>query len=88
MANMVERGGKTPVLPPDRLRDMGYRIAAYPLTLLSAAACAMREALASLRNGRTPEKMIDFKEMQRIVGFPEYDAELERMEGKDVEGET
>lgn len=82
MANMVERGGKTPVLPPDRLRDLGYRIAAYPLTLLSASARAMQEALACLRDGRTPERMLDFKEMQRIVGFPEYDAELEKLEGK------
>lgn len=82
MANMVERGGKTPVLPPDRLRDLGYRIAAYPLTLLSTAACAIKEALACLRDGRTPERMLDFKEMQRIAGFPEYDAELERLQGK------
>jgi len=87
MANMVERGGRTPVLPPDKLRDMGYRIAAYPLTLLSTAACAMQEALASLRDGATPEKMLDFKEMQKIVGFPEYDAELERLEGRNVKGE-
>jgi 2-methylisocitrate lyase-like PEP mutase family enzyme len=82
MANMVERGGKTPVLPPERLGDMGYRIAAYPLTLLSAASHAMQEALCCLREGRTPEKMIDFNDMQKILGFPEYDSELERMEGK------
>ena len=36
MANLVE-GGDTPLLPPARLEALGYRIAAYPLTLLSAA---------------------------------------------------
>src|SRR5262249_13987565 len=36
MANMVI-GGKTPVLPPAQLQAIGYKIAAYPLVLLSAA---------------------------------------------------
>jgi 2-methylisocitrate lyase-like PEP mutase family enzyme len=53
MANMVE-GGETPVLPPARLEALGYRIAAYPLTLLSSAVCAMNEALEALGRGRRP----------------------------------
>ncbi|MEB3297455.1 MAG: isocitrate lyase/PEP mutase family protein, partial [Cyanobacteriota bacterium] len=41
MVNMLE-GGITPLLPPKRLEAMGFRIAAYPLTLLSSAAAAMQ----------------------------------------------
>jgi len=80
LANMVERGGKTPVLPPVQLEALGYRIAAYPLTLLSAAAHAMQEALACISAGKTPENMIDFKDLRALVVFPEYDAALERLE--------
>jgi len=47
MANMVE-DGDTPVLPPERLEAIGYKIAAYPLTLLSAATRAMNDALHAL----------------------------------------
>lgn len=77
MANMVEHG-VTPVLPPKILEAMGYKIAAYPLTLLSAAAFAMRKALASLHEGSAPRDLLDFKELQTIVGFPEYDETLNR----------
>jgi 2-methylisocitrate lyase-like PEP mutase family enzyme len=81
MANMVEHG-KTPVLPPATLKEIGYKIAAYPLTLLSSAVYAMREALHNIREGKMPERMLDFTELQSVVGFPEYDETLKRLEGK------
>ncbi|KAG7377869.1 hypothetical protein PHYPSEUDO_010895 [Phytophthora pseudosyringae] len=48
MANMVENG-LTPVLLPEQLRAMGYKLAAYPITLLSASIKAMEEALRLLK---------------------------------------
>jgi 2-methylisocitrate lyase-like PEP mutase family enzyme len=77
MANMVE-GGDTPILPPARLEALGYKIAAYPLTLLSSAVRAMTDALDALRAGQTPERMVDFATLREIVGFPDYDIEQER----------
>jgi 2-methylisocitrate lyase-like PEP mutase family enzyme len=77
MANMVEQGD-TPVLPPDRIEALGYDIAAYPLTLFSAAIRAMNDALADLRAGRTPERLLDFGELQETVGFGEYAEEQAR----------
>ena len=77
MANMVE-GGDTPVLPPARLEALGYRIAAYPLTLLSSATRAMTEALEALRRGQTPERLLPFESLREVVGFDEYDRERER----------
>ena len=77
MANMVEQGD-TPLLPPARLEALGYRIAAYPLTLLSAAVRAMQEALAAMAAGRHPESLLPFDELREIVGFPEYDREQQR----------
>jgi 2-methylisocitrate lyase-like PEP mutase family enzyme len=77
LANMVE-GGDTPVLPPARLEALGYRIAAYPLTLLSAAVRAMQDALAALARGEVPQRLLAFAELRELVGFDDYDAALAR----------
>ena len=80
MANMVE-DGDTPVLPPKRLEALGYKIAAYPLTLLSAAARAMNDALRALARGTAAEGLLPFEELCEVVGFDDYDAALERFRG-------
>ena len=77
MANLVE-GGDTPLLPPERLEEIGYKIAAYPLTLLSAATAAMLDALRALKNGGQPARLVEFARLRNIVGFEDYDAEAER----------
>ena len=77
LVNLVE-GGDTPVLPPARLQELGFRIAAYPLTLLSAAARAMQDALAALARGEPPERLLGFDELRELVGFDAYDAALAR----------
>jgi 2-methylisocitrate lyase-like PEP mutase family enzyme len=77
MANMVEQGD-TPILPPARLEELGFKIAAYPLTLLSASIRAMREALGALGKGEPPERILDFMELREAVGFDEYDRGLAR----------
>src|SRR5262249_1196395 len=77
LANFVE-GGRSPLLPPARLAEIGYKIAAHPLTLLSAATLAMQRALASLARGETHPDLVPFAELRRLVGFEAYDAELAR----------
>jgi 2-methylisocitrate lyase-like PEP mutase family enzyme len=79
MANMID-GGKTPILPPSELGEIGYKLAAYPLVLLSAAIAAMTRALAALASdasiARPPE--LTFEGLQAAVGFPAYwDAEVQ-----------
>ncbi len=77
LANMLEEG-ITPILPPARLAGLGYKIAAYPLTLLNSAVFAMREALVQLQQGKTPERRVSFREIRDLVGFADYDRLLER----------
>jgi 2-methylisocitrate lyase-like PEP mutase family enzyme len=77
MANLVE-DGDTPWLAPDRLAELGFKIAAYPLALLSASVRAMRDALDSLRDGRPAERRVSFPELREIVGFDWYDGEASR----------
>ncbi len=81
MANMVE-GGDTPQLEPNRLEKIGYKIAAYPLTLLSAAARAMTEALACLERGIAADRLLEFSELRELVGFDAYDAALARSDAE------
>lgn len=71
MANMIEHG-KTPILPPQRLEEVGYRIAVYPLTQLSAAIRAMRDSLAQIRESGEAGNVLDFAELTETVGFPDY----------------
>lgn len=74
MANMLEMGD-TPILAPSQLKEIGYCIAAYPLTLVSAAVKAQEEALQLLKKGDpklVQDKLKTFAELRDVVGFPEY----------------
>ncbi|CAM9398885.1 unnamed protein product [Discosporangium mesarthrocarpum] len=77
LANMLEFG-KTPILPPAELQEMGYTIAAYPLSLLSASIKAMNTTLARLKSGQPlDDLLVDFDEVQGAVGFKDYYAQEE-----------
>ena len=72
----VFKGGKTPMLPVERLQQMGYRIAIYPSETQRAAIHAMRQALGVLKHEGTTEKIDDalttFKERDKVVGLDEW----------------
>jgi 2-methylisocitrate lyase-like PEP mutase family enzyme len=73
MANMVP-GGRTPIVPPQRLHEMGYKLAVYPVMLLSSAIAAMQATLTALRpESNVPQPAtVSFSELQALVGFPDY----------------
>jgi 2-methylisocitrate lyase-like PEP mutase family enzyme len=52
LANMVE-GGRTPILPAERLAELGYAIAIYPAVGFLAAAAALERAYAHLNGTAT-----------------------------------
>ena len=71
-----------------RLEVLGYRIAAYPLTLLNAAIGAMEQALASLEKGESPAGLMPFARLREIVGFDAYEQEQARYaEARSGDGE-
>ncbi|KAK8948039.1 hypothetical protein KSP40_PGU013478 [Platanthera guangdongensis] len=41
MANMLEGGGKTPILSPSELQEIGYKLVGYPLSLIGVSIRAM-----------------------------------------------
>jgi 2-methylisocitrate lyase-like PEP mutase family enzyme len=77
LVNLLE-GGKTPILPFSELEALGFKLAAYPLTLLNASVVAMQRALSELSAGRTPDGLHSFAELRRLVGFDAYDVEAAR----------
>jgi len=78
LVNMVEGGGKTPVLPIKDLEAMGYRIAIFPVSAWMAAIKAIQRVLKELKEkGSTDgfaEHMVSFKEMFEVVGLSRYKA--------------
>lgn len=80
MANLVE-GGETPIPPPAALAAMGFSVAAYPLTLMSAAMRAMLEALEALKGQTHPDRLLPFAELRERVGFEAYYADEQRYAG-------
>lgn len=81
LANMVDGGGKTPILSSAELKDLGYNLAIYPTALWMASIKSMQEVLRVLKKDGTPlsyaEHMVSFQEMFEVVGRTRYDA-LER----------
>uniref|UniRef100_A0A5B7BEW7 Putative Phosphoenolpyruvate carboxylase family protein isoform 2 n=1 Tax=Davidia involucrata TaxID=16924 RepID=A0A5B7BEW7_DAVIN len=80
LANMLEGGGKTPILNPIELEDAGYKLVVYPLSLMGVSMRAMQDALAAIRGGRIPPpgSMPSFEEIKEILGFNTYYDEEKR----------
>ena len=72
IANIVE-GGITPNLSMKDLSDIGYKMAVYPLTVLSSAMKAMIKSLDLLmKDEERSDLLIDFIDLRKRVGFNDY----------------
>ena len=72
IANIVE-GGITPNLSMRELSDIGYKMAVYPLTVMSSAMKAMIKSLDLLmKDEDRSDLLIDFKDLRKRVGFDDY----------------
>ena len=82
MANMLE-GGRTPILRPAKLADLGFGIVIYGISLLMRITRTMQEALADIRSGELAlvGTGVGFEEYKRIVGFPAWAAIEDRYAG-------
>ena len=84
LANMVE-GGKTPLTGVAELEEIGYRIAIFPGGTVRAVAHALDLYFATLRDGGgnagNRERMLDFRQLNELIGTPELIATGKRYEG-------
>ena len=67
IANMLEGGGQTPVLPPQELKAMGFAMAAYPTTLIFRVARTIERALADIKAGKA-DRQQRRRELRRVQG--------------------
>ena len=82
LANMLE-GGRTPLLSPRELHELGFAMVAYPTTLIFRVARTIEKALADLKAGtlRLDGEGVDFEGFKDITGFAEW-AKVERRGGE------
>ena len=80
VANMVE-GGRTPVLPAEELKRIGYGLAIYPSAAFLAAGAAFKSVYNTLKTTGSSAKLDvpvhDFQEFSKMMGFDwvaEFDA--------------
>ncbi|MHA1537738.1 MAG: isocitrate lyase/PEP mutase family protein [Alphaproteobacteria bacterium] len=83
MANMVE-GGKTPAISAEGLQEIGFSLVIFPGGTVRAVAKNLRDYFASLRRhgttGPSRQSMLDFNELQQLVGTDELLAAGKRYE--------
>jgi carboxyvinyl-carboxyphosphonate phosphorylmutase len=74
-------GGKTPPMPLERLKQLGYRLVIFPIAALLTAAKAVRALAAEIRATGSPIRalgeMMSFREFNDFIGLPEI-RELEK----------
>lgn len=72
LVNMVE-GGRTPILPPARLKALGFTIALYPAAGFLAAGAALRGVYGDLRDKGTSQgtsvPLESFAAFSKLMGF-------------------
>ena len=77
VANMVE-AGRTPLLTPDELRPLGFRLIVSPVSGLFAATKAIGDAYGLLREHGTMrdhlDRLIGFDDFTDVVGLPAVQA--------------
>ena len=73
LANMLE-GGRTPILKPAELEQLGFRMPVYGLSLLMRITKLMQDALADIRSGELElfGSGISFDGFKQTIGLPRW----------------
>ncbi len=83
LANMIE-GGKTPILAPEQLQKLGYKVVFWPCTALYAVLKSLEEVFSELhRTGTTTgvgDRLHSFSHFNQLIGLSDY-AALEKKYG-------
>ena len=76
--------GKTPPLPLEEIRTLGFKLVIFPVSLLFAATYSMLGLLEVLKQGQTPasfsSQMVTFSQFTEHIGLPDIQA-LEKRYG-------
>lgn len=72
--SLLEGGGKTPILPPAEMYQMGFSMLLYPTTVLFRMAKTIERALVDLREGKPmpPEESCTMTEFEDIADLKRW----------------
>ena len=81
MANMLEGGGSTPICTPAELEDMGFKVVAYPLSLLACTVRSIENTLRDIKHEGYPDEstLPTFEDCLLYTSPSPRDATLSRM---------
>ncbi len=87
--NWIE-SGKTPPVPLERLKELGYRLIIFPVSALLAATRSVQEVLAQMRAEGSPisvmdEQLLPLDEFMDFIGMREARKLEERFADEEVE---
>ena len=73
LANMLE-GGRTPILKPAELEQLGFRIVIYGISILMRYVKTIQETLADLKSGelKLTGTGVSFNEYKQLIGLDEW----------------
>jgi len=73
---ILERGGKTPWLPPEVMLEYGFNMVLYPVSLLFRQTRAIQKGLSDLKIGRQllERESVDMTEFEKIVDIAYWKA--------------
>lgn len=73
LINMGE-GGRTPILPPETLGDMGYSVVVYPSTILNRVVKGIQDGLEVISEGRykAEEKELTVKDLAQLFNIDKW----------------
>ena len=73
LANMLE-GGRTPILKPAELEQLGFRIVIYGISILMRYVKTIQETLADIQSGdlKLSGTGVSFNDYKRIVGMDDW----------------
>jgi len=74
VTSLLEGGGKTPILPPAEMHQLGFSMLLYPSTVLFRMARVVEHALIDLRDGKPmpPDESCTMTEFEDIVDLKRW----------------
>ena len=73
LANMLD-GGRTPILRPHELHELGFRMVIYGISILMRYVQTIRETLADIQSGelKLSGSGVSFEDYKRVVGMDDW----------------
>src|SRR5437762_3286820 len=89
VVTILEGGGQTPWLQPEKLRTLGFSMVLYPTTVLFRMTRTIERTLEDIRHGRPMPKndAVDMKTFEELIDMQRWASVEQRFQGGKHQGE-